>query len=116
MRNCVNINRNNSGWKILLLFVLCLSRFIGISCQLSAKFINENSTLLFHPLINATQAPLLINSTEYDLLQIKKLPWHCLYSTELEEADVSIILSVLCCARVVSCFEETRAHLGISSI
>lgn len=87
MKNSVNINISKCKWKVLLLFVLCSSRLIGISCQLSTKFVNENSSLLFHPLINATQAPLLINSTGYDLLKIKKLPWHCLYSGEIEGAE-----------------------------
>jgi hypothetical protein len=33
---------------------------------------------------------MLINSTGYDLLQLKKLPWFCLYSAELEEAEVGV--------------------------
>lgn len=85
-----SVNSKKCNWKVLLLFVLCSSRVIEVECQLSTKFVIENATLLFHPLINATQAPLLINSTGYDLLKIKKLPWYCIYSGELEEAEVRI--------------------------
>lgn len=90
MKNSVNINSNKCKWKFLLMFVLCSSFVIESECQLSTKFINENATtLLFHPLINSTQAPLLINSTTFDFLQLKKLPWYCYYSGDLEDAEVS---------------------------
>lgn len=81
-------------WKSLYLFCCCFiswSIFTKIpltSCQITT-LVNENTTLL-HPLINATQAPTSNNTFVYDLAYLKKLPWWCTYSNELEEVKKSL--------------------------
>lgn len=90
-------------WKILFLlcnwfhFIFVISFQIELGeCHIAepldhSKFMNENSTF-FHPstVINATQIP--IANTTISLLdadELKKFPWWCSCSSELEELVVN---------------------------
>lgn len=100
--------------KSLFLFCCCfaswsvLTKLPLTSCQITT-LMNENTTLL-HPIINinTTQAPASNNTFVYDLAYLKKLPWFCTYSNELEE--VRILQKSRMFSQVYICHQQNESE------
>lgn len=115
----ISVSSEKCKWKSLFLFCCYFISWSAIfskipltSCQITT-LVNENTTLL-HPIINATQAPTSNNTLINDLAYLKKLPWWCTYSNDLEEVRIlsDVILDVfLKCINVIN-----RMNQSLSAI